>query len=157
MARKPRCPTGKARVVGRSRIERGSDLGIFLRPKSNPRLLAETGPSSWDTSVFVPESSRIDVLAEPENASGSMLLKQAVGSLQYCGTAARPDCRSTSATARLGWRTAKQFFFRGCSTSFSPWRFSAIAYTLTPVRLRQRPRTRTPSCAILPLACELSF
>ena len=109
-------------------------------------------PSPWDASVFVPESSRIDVLVELENASGATLLKQAVGSLQYCGIATRPDCRSTSATARLGLRTAKQFFFRGCSTSFSPWRFSAIAYTLTPVHLRQRPRTPLCTLAILPLA-----
>ena len=38
---------------------------FFARPKSNPRWSAEMKPPSWDTSVFVPNSSRIAALIAP--------------------------------------------------------------------------------------------
>ena len=48
----------------RGALELGDSLTweFFLGRKINPRRNAETGPSSWDTSVFVPESSRIAAL-----------------------------------------------------------------------------------------------
>lgn len=38
LARKPRYPTGKPRVVGRSRIERGPDLGILPTTEKQPAM-----------------------------------------------------------------------------------------------------------------------
>lgn len=65
LARKPRYSTRKARSWVALELSEALTWGFFLRPKSNPRWSTEMKPSSWDTSVFVPESSRIAAAIAP--------------------------------------------------------------------------------------------
>lgn len=132
LARKPRYPTGKPRVVGRPRIGRCADLGILPTTEKQPATERRNEAPSWDTSVFVPNSSRIGVLVELENASGTTLLKQAVGSLRYCGIATRPDPGGHRITPNLPCRHLAE-------TNLPP-RIPNFDFTLTPARLRLRPR-----------------
>ena len=52
-------------VVGRSRIERGPDLVILPTTEKQPAMERRNEAPSWDTSVFVPKSSRIAALIAP--------------------------------------------------------------------------------------------
>lgn len=144
-------PRGRHKPRGTLKLGDALTWGFFPRPKINPRWNAKTEPSSWETSVFVPESSRIAALIERENASGATLHKQPTAA---CSIAAlRPA--QTAAAHRLppGWAGARQnnsfsvdaqLHFRpgACPPSLTPSRLSAFVYALA----------RTPSCAILPLA-----
>lgn len=69
LARKPRYPTGKPESWVALELGDALTWEFFPRPKSNPRWSAEMKPPSWDTSVFVPNSSRIAALIMLESAS----------------------------------------------------------------------------------------
>lgn len=69
LVRKPRYPTRKARSWVTLELSEILTWGFFLRPKSNPQWSTEMKPSSWDTSVFVPNSSRIAALIVPERVA----------------------------------------------------------------------------------------
>ena len=126
-ARKPRYPTGKAGTAGHPRIGRLSDLGFLLDVKKLPAITRRNGAFvvgylDFCAGIFPNRCTNCT-----QDRLGTTLLKQAVDSLRYCGIATRPDARGTSNNARLSRRTAKQFFFRECSTSLSPSRPSAFA------------------------------
>lgn len=62
---------GESAVVGRARIERGPDLGILPTTEKQPLMEYGNEAPSWDTSVFVPKSSRIAALIAPGRVATS--------------------------------------------------------------------------------------